>query len=93
MPDLDVRAGGEHVYDVVVTDDDGSSREYRVTVPEFLLAQLGAEDADEPTVVRRALELLLDQQGGAMPPQFSLDQAEETYPGFCDQLRAVLLQR
>ena len=90
MPDLDVRAGGEHVYDVVVTADDGRAHEYRVTAPESIVEDVGVTEVDEPTVVRRALELLLEHGGGAMPPQFSLAEVEDTYPGFTERLRAVL---
>jgi hypothetical protein len=93
MPDLDVRAGGDHVYDVVVTADDGRTHEYRVTAPASLVEDVGAAEVDEPTVVRRALELLLEHRGGAMPPQFSLAEVEDSYPGFTDQLRAALQPR
>jgi hypothetical protein len=92
MPDLDVRAGGEHAYDVTLTHDDGTVREYHVTVPEPLLADLGLDTPDEPLVVRQALELLMERDGATMPEQFSLADAVRTYPGFADQLRAAVLR-
>jgi hypothetical protein len=90
MPDLDVRASGEHAYDVTVTAADGTAHQYHLTVPEAWLDALGAEHTDEPTVVRCALELLLDQEGSRMPETFSLAEAESAYPGFDETLRAAL---
>lgn len=90
MPDLDVRASGEHAYDVTVTADDGSARDYHLTVPEPWLDGLSAEHTDEPTLVRCALELLLEEAGSRMSETFSLAEVDAAYPGFDDKLRAAL---
>jgi hypothetical protein len=90
MPDLDVRASGEHAYDVTVTADDGSAREYHLTVPESWLDGLQAEHTDEPTLVRCVLELLLEQEGSRMPAEFSLAEVDAVYPGFDERLRTAL---
>lgn len=89
MADLDVRAAGEHAYDVTVTENDGAASDYRVSVPGSWLERLGLDDTDEPLLVRSALELLLDGHGGQLTRTFTLDDAERSYPGFYARLQAA----
>jgi len=89
VSDLDIRADGEHRYLAEVTDEDGASSEYTVEVPESLLDELNLEPADEPLLVRSALELLLAKHGEALGNSFGLDEAVRAYPGFLDELRAA----
>jgi len=89
MSDLDIRADGEHRYLAGLTTDDGTTNEYVVEVPEALLTDLNLEAADEPTLVRTALELLLERPGSQLPRTFSLDDADAAYAGFAEELRAA----
>lgn len=89
MGNLDITADGEHRYVATVTREDGTTRDYTVQVPTSLLSELNLSDADEPLVVRAALEMILDRPDPTLPQTFSLGDAEKTYPGFTEQLRAA----
>lgn len=89
MSHLDIRADGEHRYRADVTGADGKPSQYVVQVPESLLDELNLEPADEPLLVRTALDLLLAKHGEALGTTFSLDEAAQAYPGFLDELRAA----
>lgn len=87
MAELDLRASGEHRYDVTVTSEAGE-RAYRLVVPPSYLESLDTH-RDEATVVRAAAQLL-EEAGARVPEEISLDQAESVAPGFDGQLRAVV---
>jgi hypothetical protein len=87
MAELDLRASGEHRYDVTVTSGNGEQT-YTLVVPPSYLESLDT-DRDEPTIVRAAVALL-DEAGAAVPAEISLDQAEAVAPGFDGRLRAVV---
>ncbi len=89
MTELDIRADGEHRYRASLTTDDGTVSEYVVEVPQGLLADLNLEAADEPTLVRTALEMLLERSHSQLPQTFRLDDAEAVHPGFTDKLKAA----
>lgn len=89
VPSLDVRADGEHRYAVDMVDVSGTARSYAVECPPALLDELSLERADEPVLVRCALELMLAKPGDPMPERFSLLDAAERYPGFVEELRVV----
>jgi hypothetical protein len=89
VPSLDVRADGEHRYAVECVDSSGTVRHYEVECPPALLEELSLEPADEPVLVRCALELLLTTPGDRMPERFSLLEAQDRYPGLVEQLRTV----
>lgn len=90
MSDLDVRASGEHTYDVTVTGDGGTTDDYVLTVPPGYVEAVAPESTDEPRVVRCALELMLAEDGAKVPPRFSLADVEALYPGFDERLAASL---
>lgn len=58
--EIDVVADGEHRYAAVLTTSAGTRTEHVVTSDPDLLAKLSVTDAEEPFLVRRVLELLLD---------------------------------
>ena len=90
MTELDVRASGEHTYEVTVSTDDGGTEDYVLTVPEQYVERVAPESTDEARVVRCALELMLEQDGARMPARFSLADVERAYPGFDELLAAGL---
>jgi hypothetical protein len=90
VTDLDIRADGEHRYRADVTDAHGATGEYVITVPERLLDELNLETADEPLLVRSALELLLARHGEVLDADFGLDDAVRTYPHLLDEIRAAV---
>lgn len=87
MTELDLRASGEHRYDVTLTSATGV-QEFTLVVPTSYLDALRT-DRDEPTVVRVAVELL-DEAGVRLPQEISLDDAERVAPGFDERLRATV---
>lgn len=85
MSELDVRAAGEHAYEAEVVSADGATTTSQVAVETDVLVELGATDADEPLVVRRALELVLEV-GGALPERTSLGALGRDYPALLPEL-------
>lgn len=83
--EIDVRADGEHRYAVSVAE-----RQHTVSVPESLLGELQLTDADEPVLVRQALELLLVNGDQDLPASFALTEVEALRPGFTDELQALV---
>lgn len=84
--ELDVTADGEHRYRART----GDGRSYTVTVTAGVLDELHLADADEPTLVRKALELLVAQDAGELPASFTLEDAERLYPGLLEQVRVMI---
>jgi len=73
--EIDVRADGEHRYAAALTTNAGSTTEHSVVSDPGLLERLHATDADEPFLVRRVLEVLLDaaeNSEGDVPPVVDL---------------------
>lgn len=87
MAELDLRASGEHRYDVRLASEAGE-RAFTLVVPPSYLDSL-ASDRDEATVARAAVQLL-DEADAAVPEEISLDQAERVAPGFDQRLRAAV---
>ena len=85
--ELDITADGEHRYRAQAGEDGPT---YHVTVTQAVLDELHLTDADEPTLVRKALEVLATQDAGALPREFSLEDAERTYPGLLEQVRLIV---
>ena len=91
MPDLAITASDEHVYDVTITDDDGSETRHRVTVPERFLTDHGLAASQEPVLVRASMQYLLERE----PPSsilsaFSLDDITRYFPGYPAEIAALL---
>ena len=83
MPDLDITAADAHVYDVRITDDEGTVTQHCVSVPERLLAELGLTAAQEPTLVRASLGYLLEREpAGSILRRFSLDDIATYFPDY-----------
>lgn len=85
--ELDVRADGEHRY---VVSGPEPAREHTISVPESLLDELRLTDADEPVLVRQALELLLAKGDHDLPRDFALTDVEALRPGFTKELQALV---
>lgn len=86
--ELDITADGEHRYRTQAGED---GPVYRVTVTGAVLEELHLTDADEPTLVRKALEVLATQDGSwAVPEDFTLEDAERAYPGLLEQVRLMV---
>ncbi|MFD0482242.1 hypothetical protein ACFQ46_06515 [Kineococcus sp. GCM10028916] len=62
---IDVSADGEHRYAAVLTTAAGTRTEHLVTSDTALLEKLQATSADEPFLVRRVLEVLLQAEEAA----------------------------
>jgi hypothetical protein len=62
---IDVNADGEHRYAAVLTTGAGSRTEHIVTSDSHLLEKLQATAAQEPMLVRRVLEVLLEAEEAA----------------------------
>lgn len=60
MGDVDVQADGEHRYAATLTTAGGVSSRHVVTCDPELLERLMATRADEPVLVRRVLEVLVE---------------------------------
>jgi hypothetical protein len=91
MPDFDITASDEHVYDVTITGDGGAQTSHCVTVPESFLADHGLADSQEPTLVRASIRYLLDRE----PPSsilaaFTLDDISRYFPAYSDEIAALL---
>ena len=91
MTDIDITAAGEHVYDVTITDDDGSQSRHRVTVPVRFLTDLALAASQEPLLVRASMVYLLERE----PPSsvlaaFTLDDITRYFPGYPDEITARL---
>jgi hypothetical protein len=95
MPDpaeswkLDIKASGQHRYDVTITHPSGATTTHCVTVPAGMLAGLGLSAAQEPILVRQALAYLLEHHPAAIPDRFDLEEVGRAIPDF----RADILDR
>jgi hypothetical protein len=88
MPDLDITASGEHVYDVTITDDTGAESRHRVEVPERFLESHGLAVSQEPLLVRASVLYLLERE----PPSsimraFTLEDITRYFPDYADAIR------
>jgi hypothetical protein len=91
MPDFEINAADEHVYDVTITDDDGAQTSHRVTVPESFLTDQGLAASQEPILVRASIRYLLDRE----PPSsilsaFTLDDITRYFPAYPDEIATLL---
>ncbi len=90
MLEPDIRAVGEHVYDVTLSTDAGATSEHTVTVTQAMLQDWGIGLTGEPPLVRAAVQLLLEHHGDQLPPEFSINDPAVVYDGYLDQLRLAL---
>lgn len=83
---IDITADGEHAYRVTL---DG--RDHRVTVPEKFGRSLGLTAAEEPLLVRRTIEYLLEREDpAAILPEFGLDEVGRYFPDYPVDIAARL---
>ncbi|MEZ0164934.1 hypothetical protein AB2L27_09170 [Kineococcus sp. LSe6-4] len=81
--DIDVWADGEHRYRAVLETSAGRRSEHVVTSDADLLERIHATDAEEPFLVRRVLEVLLDAaetSGGDVPEVVDLRELDRERP-------------
>jgi hypothetical protein len=91
MTDLDIKVSGEHVYDVAITDDDGTQTRHRVTVPGRFLADIGLAASQEPAMVRASLRYLLEREPpSAILSVFTLDDITRYFPGYPAEIPTLL---
>jgi hypothetical protein len=91
MPDLDITAAGEHVYDVTITDDDGSRTRHRVTVPERFLTDHDLAAAQEPALARASMHYLLEREPpSSIMSAFSLDDITRYFPDYPAEIATLL---
>lgn len=83
---LDIRAADPHVYDVTITHPSGATTTHRVTVPESLMAELGASAAQEPLLLRASLAYLLEHEPSGLPDRFDLDEIGRAIPEFTEEI-------
>jgi hypothetical protein len=91
MPDLDITAAGEHIYDVTVTDDAGVETRHRVTVPLGFLSVHGLAASQESVLVRGSMQYLLDREPPAsILSEFSLDDIARYFPDYPTEITTLL---
>jgi hypothetical protein len=91
MPELDINASDEHVYDVTVTADDGTVTQHCVSVSETFLADHGLAASQEPALVRSSMQYLLDQEApSAIGAALALDDVARRLPGYPDDVLRAL---
>jgi hypothetical protein len=91
MPELDITAAGERVYDVTITDDDASQTRHRVTVPEGFLTDHGVAASQEPALVRASMRYLLEREPpSSIMAAFSLDDITRYFPDYPDEIATLL---
>ncbi len=86
----DIRAVGEHVYDVTISRDEDTSSEHTVRVPHEVLQGWGIGLTGEPPLVRAAVQLLIEHHGDQLPAEFNINDPAVAYDGYLDQLRLAL---
>jgi hypothetical protein len=65
MGEIDVSADGAHQYTAVLTTSAGTRTEHVVTSDPALLEKVSVTDTEEPFLVRRVLEVLLQAEEAA----------------------------
>jgi hypothetical protein len=91
MPELDISASDEHVYDVTVTADDGSETRHCVTVPEQFLTDRGLAASQEPVLVRASMQYLLEREpASSVLAAFTLDDITRYFPDYPDEIMALI---
>jgi hypothetical protein len=91
MPELDITAAGDHVYDVTITDHDASQTRHRVTVPERFLIEHGVTAAQEPALVRASMAYLLEREPpSSIMAAFGLDDVTRYFPDYPDEIATLL---
>jgi hypothetical protein len=91
MPELDINASDEHVYDVAVTADDGSRTQHCVSVPESFLADHGLAASQEPALVRASMQYLLEHDApSAIGAALTLEDIKRRLPGYPDDVLRAL---
>ncbi len=81
--EIDVRADGEHRYRAVLETSSGERTEHLVTSDAELLERIQATEAEEPFLVRRVLEVLLEtveSSGGEVPAVVDLRELDRERP-------------
>lgn len=91
MTELDIRAAGERVYDVTITEDDAGQTRHRVTVPERFLTDYGVAASQEPVLVRASMQFLLEREPpSSIMAAFSLDDIPRYFPDYLDEIATHL---
>jgi hypothetical protein len=91
MAELEITASDEHVYDVTITDDDGSQTRHCVTVPARFLTDLGLAASQEPRLVRASIVYLLEREPpSSVLAEFTLDDITRYFPGYPNEIAAHL---
>jgi hypothetical protein len=88
--ELDITAAGAHAYDVTIRHPSGVETSHHVTVPQALMAELGASAAQEPLLVRASLAYLLEHSPSGVPETFTLDEIGRALPDYRDDIVARL---
>jgi len=87
---IDIRPMGSHEFSVDLTEGTTTTT-HRVTVPEDLLLDLGAPDADEERLVRESFSFLLEKEKSTtILPEFPLDEIQNYFADYLDAMRARL---
>lgn len=91
-PGIDLVADGEHRYLATLRASDGTLSEHVVTSDAALLERVAVADAQEPLLVRRVVEVLLETaetSGGTVPAVIDLRELDAARP---DLLASVPLR-
>ncbi|MGZ4593110.1 MAG: hypothetical protein ACXV3C_04540 [Actinomycetes bacterium] len=87
MPQLDITASDEHLYDVTITDDSGTETRHSVRVPEDFLEAHGVAASQEPVLVRASVLYLLEREpASSIMERFTLDDITTYFPSYVDDV-------
>ncbi|WP_432541669.1 hypothetical protein [Kineococcus sp. SYSU DK002] len=92
VPGIDLVADGEHRYLATLRGSDGTRTEHVVTSDPDLLERVAVTPAEEPFLVRRVVEVLLETaetSGGTVPAVVDLRELDAARP---ELLRSVPLR-
>lgn len=81
-PKLNIRAADPHSYEVSIRHESGATTHHRVRVDDSLLAELGLSAAQEPVLVRTALDVLIAHSPPSLPEQFDVTDVRAAVPDF-----------
>lgn len=81
---------GAHEFSVDVTEG-ATTTTHRVTVPQDLRDDLGLPDVEEERLVGESFSFLLEKERSTtILPEFPLDEIQNYFPGYLDEMRTRL---
>lgn len=86
MADMTITSEGPREFEVRVRGGDGETS-HRVTVPEYLIQELGVSEEDLESLVRESFEFLLEREpASSILPEFSLRVISDYFPEYPQEM-------